>query len=103
MNDRILRTTLLATLTTLFLCGEARATFATLAQRLPPATNVIVALNVARVVDTPYGKEAQWGSRLADAWAKQPLMIPPGAQRLIMAADVKPSSFDSYWEMSLIE
>src|SRR3954447_11049377 len=102
MSNRIM-TSLLATLAATFLCGEARATFATLAQRLPPASSAIVAVNVARIVDSPYGKEAQWGSRIADAWAKQPLMIPPGAQRLLMAADFKPSTFDSYWEMSLIE
>ena len=28
---------------------------------------------------------------------------PAGAMRLLMAADVKPSSMDSNWEMSLIE
>src|SRR6476661_7784829 len=102
MSKRII-TTLLVTLAAMLMRGEARATFATLAQRLPPASSAIVAVNVARVVQSPYGNEAQWGSRIADAWAKQPLMIPPGAQRLLMAADFKPSSFDSYWEMSLIE
>src|SRR3954453_14660897 len=102
MSKRIM-TTLLVTLAAMFLCGEARGAFPTPAQRLPPASSAIVAVNVAGVVESPYGKEAQWGSRIADAWAKQPLMIPPGAQRLLMAADFKPSSFDSYWEMSLIE
>jgi hypothetical protein len=103
MNKPTILRGLSAILVTIFLCGAARATFSTLAQRLPPASNAIIAVNVARIVDSPYGKDAGWGQRLADAWAKQPLMIPPGAQQLIMAADVKPSSFDSYWEMSLIE
>src|SRR3954471_10812782 len=103
MNKRIICTGITFTLAALLLCGEARATFATLAQRLPPASNAIIAVNVAKLVDSPYGKEAGWGSRLADSWEKKPLMIPPGAQRLIMAADVKSSSLEPYWEMSLIE
>src|SRR3954470_235631 len=93
----------LVTLAALFVCAEASATFLTLAMRLPESTNAIVAVNVSRLVVSPYGKNAQWGERLAEAWANQPLMIPPGAQRLIMAADVKPSSLDSIWEMSLID
>ena len=92
-------------LVTLLLAAQAQvqAAFPTLAERLPPATNVIVAVNVARLVQSPYGKQAGWDQRLADAWAKQPMMIPPGAKQVLMAANVKPSTFDSYWEMSLME
>src|SRR3954454_6363130 len=102
MNKRIV-SALSLTLAALILCGQALATFPSLAQRLPPTSNVIVAVNIAKLVDSPYGKQAGWGQRLNEAWDKQPLMIPPGAQRLLMAADVKPSTLDSYWEMSLIE
>src|SRR3954451_3863625 len=87
MNKRSICTAITLTFAALFLCSEARATFATLAQRLPPASNAIIAVNVERMVDSPYGKEAGWGSRLAESWEKKPLMIPPGAKRLIMAAD----------------
>src|SRR5436309_839759 len=66
----------------------SQATFPELALRLPPESNAIVAVNVARLVESPYGKNAGWGQRLAESWEKQPLMIPPGAQRLLMAADV---------------
>src|SRR6185436_16832584 len=103
MNKRTNCTAFSVALVVLSLCGISQAKFPDLAQRLPPASNAIIAVNVARLVESPYGKEAGWGERLAKAWANQPLMIPPGAQKLIMAADVKPSTLDSYWEMSLIE
>src|SRR3954469_3354149 len=86
---------------TVALCAEMN--FQTLAQRLPASTNAVVAINVKKAVASPYGKREHWGSNAPDAWAKQPVMIPPGASRLIMAADVKTSTMDSNWEMSLIE
>src|SRR6476661_4705539 len=98
-----LGTRLLIALVVLSCCDAARATFATTAQRLPETSNVIVAVNLAKLVDSPLGKKEQWGDRMAESWAKQPLMIPPGSTRLVMAADVKPSSMESTWEMSLIE
>ncbi len=103
MSKRTMISGLSMAVAAILFCAEARATLLSLAQRLPPTSNVIVAVNVVRLVDSPYGKNAQWDQRLAESWDRQPLMIPPGAQRLIMAADVKPSTFDSYWEMSLIE
>jgi len=81
----------------------AEMNFQTLAQRLPASTNAVVAINVNKALASPYAKREHWGSNAADAWAKQPVMIPPGASRLIMAADVKTSTMDSNWEMCLIE
>jgi len=103
MTKAIFRTFIGVTVATLLLSDVSRGAFPTLRQRLPGATNVIVAVNVARITDSPFGKQAQWSQRLAENWASQPVMIPPGAQRLIMAANVKPSTFAPYWEMSLIE
>src|SRR4051812_26998016 len=85
------------------LAQGAEMSFQTLAQRLPASINAVVAINVKKALASPYGKREHWGSNAPDAWAKQPVMIPPGASRLIMAADVKTSSMDSNWEMSLIE
>src|SRR4051812_24410627 len=81
----------------------APMTFQKLAERLPAASNAVVAINVSKIMASPYGKREHWGTNYADAWAKQPVMIPPGTVKLIMAASVKPSTMDSYWEMSLCE
>jgi hypothetical protein len=84
------------------LCATARADFKTLSQRLPASSNAIIAVNVAKVLDTPYAKN-EWTPTAADAWAKQPVMIPPGSTRLLMAADVRSDSLESLWELSLME
>src|SRR5882724_291022 len=81
----------------------AEASFQTLAQRLPASSNAVVAINVRKVLQSPYARREHWGSNQADAWAKQPVMIPPGASRLIMAADVRTSTMESNWEMCLME
>jgi hypothetical protein len=78
------------------------ASFQSMGQRLPAQANAIVAINVAKVLETPYAK-AEWTPSTIDAWAKQPVMIPPGARRLLMAAEVQSSSMESYWEMALTE
>ena len=88
MIKAIFRTFIGVTLATLLLSDVSRGAFPTLRQRLPAASNVIVAVNVARISDSPFGKQAQWSQRLAENWASQPVMIPPRAQRLIMAANL---------------
>lgn len=84
-------------------CQSAWATFQTMADRLPAASNAIIAVNVAKLLDTPYAKSEEWAQSATDAWARQPLMIPPGSTRLLMASNVKTSTMESYWELSLIE
>src|SRR5690349_4836450 len=83
--------------------GRARATFPSLAERLPAATNAIVAVNVDKVLSSPLATQENWRQDLQARWDKQPLMIPPGANRILTAAWVKMPAMDSVWEMSLIE
>ena len=94
---------LCASLLALTLSNGARATFQTLAERLPAASNALVAVNVEKVLNTPVAQQEQWRQNIADSWAKQPMMIPPGATRLLTVASVKTSVMEPYWEMSLIE
>jgi hypothetical protein len=96
-------TLLFAALLLALLANQIRAGFQSLAERLPAASNALVAVNVEKVLNSPFAQQEQWRQNIADSWAKQPLMIPPGATRLLMAASVKTSSMESYWEMSLIE
>ena len=84
------------------LCTRVDANFKSLSQRLPAGSNAIVAINVEKVLQTPYAKK-EWLPTAADAWARQPVMIPPGAKRLLMASEVRTDSMEPFWEMSLIE
>lgn len=84
-------------------CGRAGATFQALAERLPAATNALVAVNVEKVLNSPLATEEGWRQDIQARWEKQPLMIPPGATRVLTASWVKMPSMDPVWEMSLID
>jgi hypothetical protein len=87
----------------LALCAaSARANFKNLAGRVPDASNAVVAINVEKVLATPYAK-AEWAPNTPDSWAKQPIMIPPGSKRLVMASDVRTDTMEPYWEMCVME
>jgi hypothetical protein len=81
----------------------AYANFKSMSQRLPASSNAIVAANVEKLLETPFAKSEQWAQTTAAAWANQPMMIPPGSKRLLMAAEVKPSTMEPTWELSLME
>jgi hypothetical protein len=74
-----------------------------MSQRLPAETSALVAINVSKVLASPYAKEQQWAETMADSWAKRPQMVPPGVSRLLMGADVAPSTMESIWEVCLME
>src|SRR3954471_11474477 len=86
----------------LSLCASARADFKALSQRLPASSNAVVAVNVAKLLNTPYAK-AEWTPNTPEAWAKEPIMIPPGSTRLLMAAELDSSNMESTWECSVME
>ena len=96
------KTTATMVVVVLGLCSGVHANFKSLAQRLPAGSNAIVAINVDKVLNTPYA-QAEWVPTSADAWAKQPVMIPSGAQRVLMASEVRTDSMEPFWEMSLVE
>ena len=83
-------------------CTDVHATFKSMSQRLPAGSNAIVAINVEKVLKTPYA-QTEWVPTSADAWAKQPVMIPSGAKRVLMASEVRTDSMEPFWEMSLVE
>jgi hypothetical protein len=82
---------------------DARADFKALSQKLPASSNSVIAINVAKLLKTPYAQGEEWSQNSATAWANQPVMIPKGSTRLLMAAEVQSGTMESVWEMSLIE
>jgi hypothetical protein len=83
--------------------GAVWASFPSLAERLPPATNALVAVDVEKLLNSPLGTQEGWRQDMQSKWEKQPLMVPPGAARVLTASWIKMSSMDSVWEMSLID
>lgn len=102
-SRRFIRSNLIvAAIIALTLCNCVHANFKSLSQRLPAGSNAIVAINVEKVLATPFAQR-EWLPTAADAWANQPVMIPSGAERLLMAAEVRTDSMEPFWEMSLVE
>jgi hypothetical protein len=83
--------------------SAARASFASLAQRLPPAANVMIAINVERVLSSPLATKDGWRQDVEGAWEKQPMMVPAGAARVLYVSSLNVNRMDPYWEMALIE
>src|SRR5690242_13009268 len=96
-------TSFLMTALLLAAAAPCLADFKTMAQRLPAESDAVVAVNLQKVLVTPYALQNKWGENVSDAWAKKPVMIPPGSIRVLMAAGMRPSTMESAWELSLVE
>jgi hypothetical protein len=82
--------------------ASAAATFRDMSKRLPAATDAVVAVNVEKVLDSPYAKQQKWREMNAENWAKRPQIIPPGVDKLLMGAEFVPSKAETNWEVTLM-
>lgn len=74
-----------------------------LLSKIPPGANAIAVINVKGVIETPMGKQNNWKEKLADAYAAKPLIVPPDATQVVLAAWINPSSMRPVWEASVME
>src|SRR5690242_19869286 len=94
---------LVAFLMASFVAGRSLADFKTLGQRLPAGCNVVVAVNVAKLLDSPYAKQHQWAENMAEKWQTRPLMVPPGVSEVLMGADLDEKTLDPNWQVCLMD
>ncbi len=94
---------LVAFLVASFVAGRSLADFKTLGQRLPAGCNVVVAVNVAKLLDSPYAKQHQWAENMAEKWQTRPLMVPPGVSEVLMGADLDEKTLDPNWQVCLMD
>jgi hypothetical protein len=85
------------------LTGPVRGDFQSLSKRLPADSNVLVAVNVEKLLASPYGQKHEWAANMAEKWQSRPLMVPPGVSRLLMGADLDPKTIDPNWQVCLME
>ena len=75
--------------------------FNSLARKLPAGTNVVMAIDVDKVLASPMAKQNNWGSRTDDG--NRPVYLPQEADKVLVAAQVDPvRGFTSAWEMAAI-
>ncbi len=71
-----------------------------LASKLPDQPNAVVALHVAKILDSPIGKAEGWREKYTSRFESGPLMVPP-TPRISAAADLELSSMSPRWEAAV--
>lgn len=98
--------TLIALATTLAAAVDSRAaeTFDSLARRIPGTANALVVFDVEKTLAAPLAQQQGWTGKLETANVERPVVLPPEAKKLVLAAALKPSEdFATAWEVAVME
>lgn len=79
------------------------ADFAALANRVPGEANVIVLVDLEKILAAPLAQKEGWAAKVSDAYADGPLLTPPGTKKLALAALLDPTTMHTVWEVGVIE
>jgi hypothetical protein len=85
------------------LAGPASAEFKSLLGRIPSDANALVLIDAEGMLNSPLGVREGWKVKLANAYAQKPLIIPPDASRVVMAALIDPGDMETIWEVSVMD
>lgn len=77
-------------------------TFVQLSRRLPANANAAIVVNAASLYDSPLGKKEDWRAKFADSAESSPLMLPPGTERAVLAAELDIASLRPQWEAAVM-
>src|SRR5438552_5568011 len=86
-----------------FAADEVFADVGNLLDRVPGDANVIVVIDVQRVMKCPMAHREGWAEKRAATCYERPLIVPPDATRVVQAALLDPSTLRSIWEVSVME
>ena len=84
--------------TMLALATAEAQTFVQLSRRLPANANAAIVVNATALYDSPLGKKENWRAKFADSAESSPLMLPPGTERAVLAAELDIASLRPQWE-----
>lgn len=82
---------------------SAAADFTALANRVPGEANVIVLVDLEKILAAPLAQKEGWAAKVSDAYADGPLLTPPGTKKLALAALLDPTTTNTVWEVGVIE
>lgn len=103
---RTVRSFVLTSLAAGMLCGAADAGLPAteLLQRLPPGVNSIAAIDVDALLKSERAQKEKWKSKRDVNYGSRPLMVPPEARTVVVAAQLRPSEdLRQDWEVALID
>jgi len=83
--------------------AATRADFTDLIGRIPPNANAIIVVDFEKVMKSPLAGKENWKDKQADAYSDRPMIVPPGATRLITAALIDTKTLSSDWEVSVMD
>src|SRR5262245_52259410 len=94
---------LAATVATAAICGQATApTFAELARFLPDDVNAIVVVNASAMYASPLGQREGLKEKYADQFEAAPLILPPSAERMVLASEVNVATLRPEWQAAVM-
>lgn len=81
----------------------ALADFKDLINRIPGEANALVVIDVDKIMNSALAIREGWKEKRANAYADRPLIVPPEASRVVMAALVDLSTMAPLWEVSVMD
>jgi hypothetical protein len=85
-------------------CGQATAaTFAELARYLPDDVNAIVVVNASAMYASPLGQREGLKQKFADRFEAAPLILPPSAERMVLASEVNIATLRPEWQAAVMQ
>ena len=83
--------------------GQAQGRFDDLLRRLPASTNALMVIDVKAVHNSPLATKEGWKAQHQSTYVKQPIILPPESDRLVLAAQMNPNrEFAQAWEGAVI-
>jgi hypothetical protein len=73
------------------------------ADRLPAGCSAVMVVDVARLVDSPWGKQNDLRGKLNARYGGRPLPVPGNAKRLAVGGKLIPVGLESMWRAAVIE
>ncbi|MBP7936998.1 MAG: hypothetical protein KA354_20335 [Phycisphaerae bacterium] len=87
----------------LSMSNPALADFKGLLGRVPNDANALVLIDVAGMINSPLGVREGWKAKVASAYERKPLAIPPDTSRMVMAAQIEPGNMGTVWAVSVMD
>lgn len=78
--------------------------FESLLNKIPPAANAVVIIDVQQTLAAPLAEKEGWGKQLELAYVSRPIFLPPEATKLVMAANLQAGDhFRRQWELAVMQ
>lgn len=74
--------------------------FQTLLKPIPEDANALVAIDVERMFNSALAKAENWRQKYADVYAATPLVLPPNAEKFLLASEMDIEFMQPAWEIA---